>query len=117
MAASGLSCGMWGSFVVPGGLFVAAHRFLSSCDAQAPERAGSVVSAHGLSSCGAQALEHTGSVVVARKLSCPTACGILVSRPGIKPASPALKGGFLTTGPPGKSPQYDFQMKNLENQA
>ena len=39
----------------------------------------------------------------AHRLSCPKACGILVPRPGIKPASPALAGGFLTTGPPGKS--------------
>ena len=31
------------------------------------------------------------------------ACGILVPRAGIKLASPALEGGFLTTGPPGKS--------------
>ena len=30
------------------------------------------------------------------------ACGILVPGPGIKPMSPALQGGFLTTGPPGK---------------
>ena len=37
-------------------------------------------------------------------LGCPVACGILVSQPGIKPASPALEGGFLTTGPPGKFP-------------
>ena len=36
-------------------------------------------------------------------LSCPAACGILVPRPGIEPVSPALEGGFLTTGPPGKS--------------
>ena len=32
-----------------------------------------------------------------------TACGILVSPPGIEPGSPALHGKFLTTGPPGKS--------------
>ena len=31
------------------------------------------------------------------------ACGILVSQPGIEPMSPALAGGFLTIGPPGKS--------------
>ena len=37
-------------------------------------------------------------------LSCPAACGILVPRPGMEPASPALEGGFFTTGPPGKSP-------------
>ena len=44
-------------------------------------------------------------LVAARGLSCPAACGILVPRPGIEPASPALAGGFLTTGPPGKSPE------------
>ena len=43
------------------------------------------------------------SVVVAHGLSCPTACGILVSQPGIEPTFPALAGGFLTPGPPGKS--------------
>ena len=31
-------------------------------------------------------------------------CGILVSRPGIEPAPPALEGEVLTTGPPVKSP-------------
>ena len=31
------------------------------------------------------------------------ACGILAPRPGIEPASPALEGEVLTTGPPGKS--------------
>ena len=56
-----------------------------------------------LSSCGTQAPEHVGSVVAACGLSCPTACGILVPQPGIEPASRALEGGFLTTGPPGKS--------------
>ena len=29
--------------------------------------------------------------------------GILVPRPGMEPTSPALGGGFLTPGPPGKS--------------
>ena len=37
-------------------------------------------------------------------LSCSMACGIFVSRPGIKPTSPALEGTFLTTGLPGRSP-------------
>ena len=37
-------------------------------------------------------------------LSYPIACGILFLRPGVKPVSPALEGGFLRTGPPGKSP-------------
>ena len=38
-------------------------------------------------------------------LSCPAACGILAPQPGIQSASPALEDGFLTTGPPGKSPR------------
>ena len=37
-------------------------------------------------------------------LSCFAVCGILVPPPGIEPTSPALEGGFLTTGPPGKPP-------------
>ena len=53
-----------------------------------------------LSSCSVQAPEHAASVVAA--LSCSEACGILVPWPGIEPASLALKGRFLTTGPPGK---------------
>ena len=32
----------------------------------------------------------------------PEACGTLASQPGIEPASPALGGKVLTTGPPGK---------------
>ena len=54
------------------------------------------------------------SLVLARRLSCPTACGILVPRPGIEPVSPALEDRFLTTGPPGKSPTLDvFDLKKL----
>ena len=82
MAASGLSC---------------STRDLL-CSTQA-----SLVAVPGLSTCGAWAPEHVGSVVVVCGLSCPVACGILVPQPGIKPASPALEGGLLTTGPPGKS--------------
>ena len=44
-----------------------------------------------------------GSQVVALGLSCPMACGILVPLPGIESVSPALAGGFITAGPPGKS--------------
>ena len=70
-------------------VLVVAHRiFLVS--------SGPFTAAHGLSSYGAWA-----SVVAV--LSCFAACGILVSRPGMEPASPALQGRFLTTGPPGKS--------------
>ena len=48
--------------------------------------------------CGAQA-----SLLVAHGLSSHAAHGILVHWPGIEPTSPALEGGFLTTGPPRKS--------------
>ena len=41
--------------------------------------------------------------VVARGPSFSSACGILVSPRGIELTSPALQGGFLTTGPPRKS--------------
>ena len=41
--------------------------------------------------------------VAAHGLSCPAAYYVLVHRPGIEPTCSALKGGFLTTGPPGKS--------------
>ena len=43
------------------------------------------------------------ALAAAHGLSCPTACGILDPRPGIEPASPALEGRFLITGPPGES--------------
>ena len=36
-----------------------------------------------------------GSVMAALQLSCPKACGILVTLPGIEPMSPALEGGFF----------------------
>ena len=40
---------------------------------------------------------------MAHGLSCPTVCRILVPGPGIEPTCPALAGGSLTNGPPGKS--------------
>ena len=43
------------------------------------------------------------SVVAVNRFSRSTECKVLVPRPGIEPTSPALQGGFLTTGPPGKS--------------
>ena len=73
----------------------------------------------GFSCCGAWALGAWASVVVVRRLSsCGSGalecrlsgCGARASllrgmwdlpRPGIKPVSPALAGGFLTTAPPG----------------
>ena len=44
----------------------------------------------------------TDSLVVLG-LSGPAGCGVLVPGSGIEPQSPALEGGFLTAGPPGKS--------------
>ena len=79
----GLSRGTQALHCSVGASLVVAHRLLSSCGMRAPER--------------------EGSVVVAQGFSCPTACRILVPWWGIKPTSPALKGIFFTTGPPGKS--------------
>ena len=41
---------------------------------------------------------------------------ILSPQPGIKLRSPALQGGFLTTGPPGNSPKWflKYQPRNRE---
>ena len=59
----------------------------------------------GFSSCGSRALEH-------RLSSCGAPAQLLRSmwdlpRPGLKPMSLALAGGFLTTAPPGR-PQLDY---------
>ena len=43
--------------------------------------------------------------VLSLQLSCSLACGILVPRPWIKPASSVLNGRFLTTRPPRKIPE------------
>ena len=53
------------------------------------------------------------SVVVALGLSCSIACELLLPGPGIKPMSPALQGGFLTTGLPGKSLKGDLYQAQL----
>ena len=45
-------------------------------------------------------LQSEGTVVMVYGLRHSMACGILVPTPGIKPVSPALVGGLLTTGPP-----------------
>ena len=44
-----------------------------------------------------------GFFLTASGLHCYAACGISVTLQEIEPASPALEGRFLTTGPPGKS--------------
>ena len=67
----------------------------------------------GIFCCGARAPEHVGSAVVVSGLNCPVACGILVPRRGIEPMSPALEGGFSTTGPPGKSRVWNSKWKSF----
>ena len=57
----------------------------------------------GLPSCGEGAPEVHGLSSSVWRLSFSLACGILVTQPGTEPASAALQGRFLTTGPPGKS--------------
>ena len=73
----------------------------SCCGAWALGARASVVVAQGLSSCGSWALEY-------RLSSCGARAQLLrgmwdLPSPRIKPVSPALAGGFLTTVPPGKS--------------
>ena len=76
----------------------------SSCSESGPLSSSGVWASYysGFSCCRAQASGHMGSVVVASRLSCPMACGNFLDQ-GSNPMSPALAGGFLTTGPPGKS--------------
>ena len=72
----------------------------SCCGAQAVGTQALVAVARGLSSCGSRALELRLSSCGARAL---LLCGMgELPRPGFKPVSPALAGGFLTTAPPGK---------------
>ena len=61
--------------------------------------------------CGVQPPELSSSVVATHGLSCLVAYRILALQPGMKPASSALlQGGFLTTGPPGKSLDMFFNV-------
>ena len=65
-------------------------------------------------SCGTQglSLQRVVSLVVGMvcRLSCPTACEILVPQPGLKNKSPALQGGVLTTGLLAEVPLLTFLM-------
>ena len=62
---------------------------------------GVLVAALGLSSCGVP-------------LSCPQVCEILVLQPGMEPDTPALQGGFLNIGLPGKFPlNLIFTLENI----
>ena len=68
----------------------------------------------GFSSCGSQALGHRLSNCGKRAY---LLCGMWdLPGPGLKPVSPALAGGFLTTVPPGK-PWVVFLLLNLESSA
>ena len=48
------------------------------------------------------------SLVMALGFSCPMACGILVSGPGVESMSPTPEGQFLITEPPGKPLSFFF---------
>ena len=75
------------------------------CGAQAFSSCGWWAShCSGFSCCRAQAWRCMNTVAVACRLISPVACGILVPQPRIEPVSPALGGGFLTTGAAGKTP-------------
>ena len=73
-------------------------------------------------SCGTQGLHRiiqgllwcTDSLAVVCGLSCSEAHGVLAPLSGIQPASSsAWQGGFLTTGPPGKSKDTFVELINL----
>ena len=82
----------------------------SRCGARALSTQASVVVACTLSSCGSRTLER-------RLSSCGARAQLLHSMwdlpgPGLKPVSPALAGGFLTTAAPGK-PLYGCFFSSL----
>ena len=63
-------------------------------------------------------LQSTGSRERAQWLRCTglVAPSMLdLPGPGIKPMSPALAGGFFTTGPPGKSQKVSFEKGTLKS--
>ena len=70
-------------------------------------------------STGASVVWHTGSVVVAHGLSsCGSRAQLLrgmwdLPGPGLKPVSPALAGGLLTTAPPGKPMMRTFKIYSV----
>ena len=108
------SCCEWGLlFIVVRGLLIAVAALLEEHQFQARGlqqlwHTGSVVVALGLSSCGPWALER-------RLSSCGARASLLrdiwdLPGPGLKPASPALAGEFLTTAPPGKPQLFILDM-------
>ena len=107
------SCGDRGLlFVAVCGLLIAVA---SRCRARALGAWASLVVVRGLSSCGSQALE-------CRLRSCGARALLLrgmwdLPGPGLKPVSPALAGGFLTTAPRGKPPPSVFLSISLVKEA
>ena len=71
------------------------------------------VAVHGIFILHAVSCCKVSVVVGPNRLSCPLACGILVPQPGIETTSSASQDRFLTTGPPGKS--WEFQLSLLRN--
>ena len=63
--------------------------------------------AHGLQEFQLEGSRAGAQMVVPHRLSCSTACGIFPDKRW-NPCLLALKGGFLTTGPPGKSLVWVF---------
>ena len=104
LVALGLQCCIWAFSCGKQGLF-----FVVVCGlpfAMASFVAEDRLSVHRLCSCGSCALE-------CRFSSCGAwtqlPCGLWnLPRSGIELVSPALAGGFLSTGPPGKSSYYFF---------
>ena len=95
-AGATLPCNAW--FLIVVASLVAEHR-LQAC---------------GLSSCGSRALERRLSSCGAQ-VQLP--CGMWdLPRPGLKPVSPALAGGFLTTAPPGRSLSCILKVHSLTQQ-
>ena len=57
-----------------------------------------------------------GSGFAVCKLGCSAAHELLGSRPEMmEPAPPGFQGGFLTTGPPGKSPTLSLLCERTED--
>ena len=97
VAACGLSLVAVSGAILPCGAWASHCSGFSCCGAQALGLRASVVVARGLSCCGLWALE-------CRLSSCGAwaylLCGMWdLPGPGLKPVSPALAGGFLTTAP------------------
>ena len=65
----------------------------------------------GFSRCRAQALGAQAQLIVAHRLSCSVARGIFLDQGSKKKVSPALQGGILITGPPGKPHILCFWLK------